>query len=71
MDNTITRNRLKLITMADLYLKTEAGNNIQFSPINEENEIEVLMERDDLYSWLSIDQVKQLIEFLTEQIKGK
>lgn len=57
--------------MANLYLKTEAGNNIQFSPINEENEIEVLMERDDAYSWLSIDQTKQLIEFLTKQIEGK
>jgi hypothetical protein len=57
--------------MADLYLKTEAGNNIQFSPINEENEIEVFMERDDAYSWLSVEQAKQVIEFLTEQIKGK
>jgi hypothetical protein len=55
--------------MADLYLKTEAGNNIQFSCIDAENEIEVFMERDDAYSWLSVEQAKQVIEFLTEQIK--
>ena len=57
--------------MANLYLKTEAGNNIQFSPINEENEIEVFMERDDAYSWINVEQAKRVIEFLTKQIEGK
>jgi hypothetical protein len=56
--------------MGNLYLKTEVGNNIQFSWDDAENEIEVFMERDDAYSWLSIEQAKQVIEFLTEQIKN-
>jgi hypothetical protein len=57
--------------MPELYLKTKTGNDIQFSAIDEENEIEVVMLRDDAYSWLSVDQVKELIEFLQQQIKEK
>jgi hypothetical protein len=39
--------------------------------IDEENEIEIQNLTYDVSNWLSIDQTKQLIEFLTKQIEGK
>ena len=55
--------------MESLRLEVENGNNIEVSAIDEQNEIEIFLVRDDAYSWITKEQAKELIEFLKKQIE--
>lgn len=58
-------------TMSHFKIETKTGSDIVIESLDEENEILILLEREDAHAWISIDQTKQLIEFLQQQIKGK
>jgi hypothetical protein len=42
---------------------------VKFYPIDKDNEIEI--EREGWSFWLSVEETKKVIDFLTEQIKDK
>jgi hypothetical protein len=44
-------------------------SDLQIYSLDEQNEIEIENIQYDVSVWLSIDQAKQLIEFLTKQIE--
>ena len=54
-----------------LEIEVKNGNNFEVHALDVDNEIEFHLIRDDASTWISIDQSKQLIEFLNKQIKGK
>jgi hypothetical protein len=55
--------------MSLFIFEMEKGKSILFNSISEKNEIEVKMKNNKVS--LSLNQTKQLIEFLTDQIKDK
>lgn len=54
-----------------LELKTKHYNDIKVFDLDNDNEIQFYFTIDGISTYISIDQTKQLIEFLTKQIEGK
>ena len=54
-----------------LEFRNACGCKIIIREIDAENDIEIFNQSHDVSTYLSIDQTKQLIEFLTKQIEGK
>jgi hypothetical protein len=54
-----------------LEIQVKNGNNFEVLPLDVDNEIEIRLIRDDASTWISIDQAKQVIEFLTKQIEKR
>ena len=54
-----------------LKITTDYSNDIEVSEIDSENEICFYFTEEGVSTWITIDQTKQLIEFLTKQIEGK
>jgi hypothetical protein len=48
-------------------MKNLIVNGVKFYPIDKDNEIEI--EREGWSFWLSIEETKKVIEFLTKQLK--
>ena len=55
--------------MSLFIFETEKGKSILFNSLSEKNEIEIKMKNNKVS--LSLNQTKQLIEFLTKQIEWK
>lgn len=54
-----------------MLLITKKSNDIVINELDSDNEIEFYFTAEGVSTWISIEQTKQLIEFLTKQIEGK